>query len=319
MTLSRPEWSTAHPRASGPWTVRCDDQWGLFDPERGRVEPVDPSTDPRLPGLPGALEKGRLVGYRHGRRAIVATPMTFIKIVRPSRIDALVERHSALAEAASCFDVPAVLDAKPDGRVELQTMTGRSLHQRLRDEPACAVDDIGAVVAGLHAQPVSPHLPVRRTDDPQTWVAISRRAPTTHLPAIERTAASLPPLEARDEVMVHGDLHDKNIFCAEARRVSGRPALIDLDGLGLGAPEDDIANLAVHLELRNIQAGTGLSFGHRASELYRGYQDDGTLDERRLAAVERHTWFRLACIYQYRAASYQFVPLLLEAAYGSTR
>jgi Ser/Thr protein kinase RdoA (MazF antagonist) len=174
-----------------------------------------------------------------------------------------------------------------------------------------SLDDIGVLVAAVHAQPTPSRLHARGTDDPQSWVATSRRSPTSHLPAIEQTAADLPPVEARADVVVHGDLHDKNIFCDAARL-----ALIDLDGLGLGAPEDDIANLAVHLELRNLQARTGLLIGARSRALYRSYRRIRPLDPERLRAVERHTWFRLACLYQYRAASAHLVPLLLGAAGG---
>ncbi|MDH4171791.1 MAG: hypothetical protein OEW42_19585, partial [Acidimicrobiia bacterium] len=144
-------------------------------------------------------------------------------------------------------------------------------------------------------------------------------------------------LDQRAEVVVHGDLHDKNVFCdtprpADAAQLTATPlladaaplggagplALIDLDGLGLGAPEDDVANLAVHLELRNLQARTGLPFGTRSGELYRSYQRTQPLDRERLEAVERHTWFRLACLYQYRVASRHLVPQLLRAARGDS-
>ena len=120
----------------------------------------------------------------------------------------------------------------------------------------------------------------------------------------------LPPVEVRAEVVVHGDLHDKNIFV-------DRPGLIDLDGLGLGAPEDDLANLAVHLELRNLQAGTGLAPGARSEQLYRAHRQAWTgrpLDPERLRQVEQHTWFRLACLSQYRAGSRRLVPRMLNAA-----
>lgn len=309
-------WPTGYPRVEGPWTVRRRDQWGILDPERALVDPVDPAGDRRLPAIAEALRAGRLVGYRHGRRAVVATGSSFVKVVRPGRVDALVERHALLARAGE-YDVPAVLEATANGRVELEVMPGRSLHEALRVDPLRSLDDVGRLLAALHAQAVPSWLPPRSGDDPRTWVATTRRSPTAHLEAISRLAGDLPPLELRCDVVVHGDLHDKNIFCDAAR--PDRPArlgLIDLDGLACGAPEDDVANLAVHLELRNLQAGSGLPFGIRARELYAGYRRVRPLDAARCLAVERHTWFRLACIYQYRTASSHLVPQLLRAARG---
>lgn len=307
------EWPTAYPRATGPWTVRCGDRWGVLDPERAHAEAVEPSEDRRLPGLAGALPAGRLLGYRAGRRAVVMTPTSFVKVVRPKRVDALVERHELFSSGDQTFSVPTVIKATNDGRVELSTMTGLSLHQSIRLAPMRPLDTIGLLVASLHEQPAPTWLPVRKPDDPAAWVATSRRSPTVHLAAIEQAARDLPTLEPRADVVVHGDLHDKNILCDTTQR-----AFIDLDGLGLGSAEEDVANLSVHLELRNLQAGTGLPHGTRSRELYRSYQRARPLDLGRLAAVERHTWFRLACLYQYRTASRTLVPHLLRAASGAS-
>ena len=47
-----------------------------------------------------------LRGYRVGRRAVVATPTSFVKVVRPSRIDALVQRHELLTRSARSSRFP---------------------------------------------------------------------------------------------------------------------------------------------------------------------------------------------------------------------
>jgi len=300
---------------TGPWTVRRGDSWGLLDPERGRVLPVTPSDDDRLPGITDALAAGQLIGYRHGRRAVVKTPTSFIKVVRPSRVSQLVERHHAVADATTGLETPAVLAATPDGRVELTRVAGSSLHQQLRMWPSRPLHDIGRAMAAFHEQPITAGVGPPHHDDPANWVEISKRSPTRHLPAIERAGRALPELERRDNTVVHGDLHDKNIFSTAHIPAAGS-ALIDLDGLRLGAPEDDMANLAVHLELRNLQANTGLPAGARSRLLYIEYERFCRLDHDRLRVVERHTWFRLACLYQYRAASASLVPGLLRASSG---
>ncbi len=314
MSQSPSQWPVLHPRAKGVWTARCGDRWGVLDPETGRVELVDPSTDRRLPGLAAALREGQLCGYRAGRRAIVAAPTSFIKVVRPERVDTLVRRHELLDSSEPSFAAPRVLGAASDGRVELSVMAGQSLHQRIRTDPTRPLADVGAVIAALHRHAIPRWLPVRQPDDPKSWVTVSRRRPTGHQATIERAATQLPELGARAEAVVHGDLHDKNIFCSPAHL-----SLIDLDGLALGAPEDDVGNLAVHLELRNLQARTGLAVGARTKSLYDGYGRVEPLDHERLRAVEAHTWFRLACLYQYRAASERLVPTLLRLATGQQR
>ena len=313
MTHWSAHWNTAYPRAKGAWTLSSGDRWGVLDPESGQANEVDPATDERLPGLAGALETGRLLGYRAGRRAVVQTPTGFVKVVRPNRVDALVERHALLAEDAGPFSVPAVTNTTTDGRIELTTVAGQSLHHSIRSNPQRSFDDIGTLVASLHDQPVPGWLPAREPDDPDVWVEISRRSPTAHLAAIEQAARELPPLAPKADVIVHGDLHDKNIFC-NAAALDGAPqaAFIDLDGLSRGTPEEDLANLAVHLELRNLQARTGLGFGARSRELYQSYHRLRPLDQERLTAVEQHTWFRLSCLYQYRASSHHLVPDLLR-------
>ncbi|MEZ5246102.1 MAG: phosphotransferase [Acidimicrobiales bacterium] len=307
-------WPTAFPRASGPWTLRDGDRWGTLDPETGRAVEADPAADERLPGLDAALRVGDLRGYRAGRRAVVASPASFVKVVRPSRVDALVKRHDLLGAGRRCFSVPAVIAATADGRVELSVAAGRSLHHALRAEPVRPLDDVGPLIASLHDLPAPDWLPNRPPDDPGTWIAISRRSPTPHLAAIERTARALPPIVATGETLVHGDLHDKNIFLA-TKGAGDAPghALIDLDSLGRGAAEDDIANLAVHLELRNLQGQAGVAFGARSRSLYESYERLRPLDVERLRVVEQHTWFRLACIYQYRWGSRHLVPELLRA------
>lgn len=306
----RNDWPVAYPRATGQWSIQRPGQWGVLDPELAAIEVVDPKMDNRLPGIVPALEIGHIVGYRPGRRAIVATPTNFVKILRPRRVDALVARHELLSGNGT-FDVPAVIDTAPDGRVVLTRMSGRSLHDRLRSDPRCSLDSAGTVMADLHDSPVPGWLPPRTPDAPASWVSTSQRSPTSYLPLIERAAEQLPALEARAEVLVHGDLHDKNIFGDDTKA-----SLIDLDGLALGAPEDDVANLAVHLELRNLQACTGLPHGARSAELYRSYARSRKLDCDRLRTVERHTWFRLACLYQYRTSSAHLVPQMLRLAVG---
>ncbi len=310
------EWPIAYPRHRGRWTVRSrDGGWGSLDPRAGTATAVAPADDPALPGLAEALERGRLVGYRVGRRAIVATPDRYIKVVRPKRVEALVGTHHWLAEVCPDVATPAVTNVGTRGAVDLAVVPGLSLHEILRRDPAgtsteSAIAQLAVALASFHRTPPAPGLLVREPDDPIDWVETARLGEPGWRHELASIALQLPRLDSRPTVMVHGDLHDKNIFC-EPERIG----LIDLDGVGLGAPEDDVANLGVHLRLRALQAGRPTISGHmQADVLYRVYDRHRPLDRSRLQAVERHAWFRLACIYRFRATSRHLVPGLLRLA-----
>ncbi len=307
-------WPVAFPHRSKPWTLRDGQgRWAAYDPESDTVVPLDPGVDPALPGLRTALGRGQLVGYRHQRRAVVATGDSYVKVVRPRRAPGLVDLHRTIGAAVTSVTVPAVASVGKDGCVELAPVPGRSLHELLRIGDSslidAALDRIGLALAGFHSTPVDETLPEREPDAATSWVSTVARVepPFGRLAQTATALPSLPPVERR---LVHGDLHDKNVF------VHGSGvAMIDLDGAGRGAAEDDLANLTVHLRLRSLQAGTGDAEGRRrATRLRRAYETQRDIDAERFEAAERLTWFRLACLYRYRRASRHLVPELMSRA-----
>ncbi|MFQ5556431.1 MAG: phosphotransferase [Acidimicrobiales bacterium] len=310
------DWPIAYPRQRGLWTVTDTRRWGVLDPETGQATRVDPGADPALPGLRPALELGRLVSYRFERRAVVATPSSYIKVVRPGRVDALATTHAAIASAPGGFEVPPVVSVCGDGRLELGPVKGRSLHDLLRAEADPDLSRVADLVAAFHLMTPLPRLRSPRHDDCCRWARTITRAEPTAGAELAELATMLPRLEPRPELMVHGDLHDKNLIMAR-----DGSALIDLDGVTLGAAEDDVANLAVHLKLRALQAGLDPGVGRRRSRaLYHAYDEHHhTLDRARLRAAERHTWFRLACLYRFRRASRPLAASLLGRAVGDER
>jgi len=296
-------WPVALPRHQGPWTVRSGEcRWGVLDPERRTVRPVDPVHDPALPALEEVLRRGTLIGYRVGRRAIVATPNSFVKVVRPKRLDALLAAHTRLPHSTTM--VPQVIASDASGWVEFSAVPGPSFHEILRrpfggDEIPTVINDIAQALATFHLSPPPAGLPIRAIDSPQRWIETVGRVEPDAVAPLSRVARELPELEASPRCQVHGDLHDKNVF---ASRLG--VGLIDFDNTGLGMPEDDVANLAVHLQLRSLQARQPAEIGEaRADLLYSVYRNQQLLDTDRLEAVERHTWFRLACLYRFRRSS----------------
>lgn len=317
-TIDPTTWPTAYPRHRGVWTVKGPNgRWGALDPDTGVLRLVAPENDSKLPALRAALDAGALIGYRVGRRAVVATPHSYVKIVRPKRLDALVSVHRWFDRSFAAADTPTITRHDPGGAAELSTVEGTSLHRLLRsqaDEPTLSkpISDIAAALAALHAAPSSSDLPVRAIDDPQRWVDTVARVDPDARPSLAATARRLPSLLQGGSSVTHGDLHDKNVLHRQ-----GRVGLIDLDGVGIGAAEDDVANLAVHLQLRALQGGQASSVGDRlARHLVDSYRSHRRLDRHRFDAATAHTWFRLACIYRFRAGSRRLVPELLERAAG---
>ncbi len=309
-------WITAYPRRVGVWTLRTPDgRWGTLDPEQGHIRPVEPCRDVKLPALKSALRRGSLIGYRSGRRAIIATPDSYIKVVRPKRFDALVAGHELLAATNPRFVVPRVIAADNSGWIELSAIRGPALHEILHrpfrgDEVPSAIERVARGLAAFHNTPAPDELSTRSLDPPDRWIeTVARVEPDAAVP-LARVARDLPDLGAAPQTLIHGDLHDKNIIVSD----SG-VGLIDFDNTGRGSPEDDVANLAVHLQLRSLQARQPSAVGEaRADLLYHAYRNERALDTDRLAAVERHTWFRLACLYRFRRSGRHLTFELLRRA-----
>ncbi len=347
------DWPRCHPRPTGPWTLARPGGWARLEPERGRVSPAVPTRDRRLPGLATALaDGGRLVAYRVGRRAVLADGDRWIKVVRPARRARLVEVTTRLAGELGRRGVgtPMALAHHDDGRVALSTVPGRSLHGMLRrvapvdrrpggEQPVdggsarwvlvggrppgeladgelavlAAIETVAGALAVLHDLPIPVGWGERVPDPPDRWVEVVARAEPAAAARLQQVAAALaPPPTTGPRALVHGDLHDKNVFVDESGDAVG---LIDLDGVGAGWAEDDVADLAVHLELRALQAGLGSAIGHRwAAHLVAAYGAHRPLDEARLLAAARWTWFRLGCLYRFRPAGRTLSVELLRRA-----
>lgn len=312
------DWPTAYPRARGNWTgLDTGGRWGDINPESGSARLVDPCKDMALPALESARHRGTLAGYRVGRRAIVDTGDTFIKVVRPRRLPALLQTHRELPQCCPTVAFPDVLASSDTGWIELSRAPGSSLHDLVRQpEPGGtnilhqAIDQIGVSLATLHGTDAPADREPATVHRPHQWVQIVQRAEPDVAAELAPLAERLPELAPTQPTIVHGDLHDKNVFAS-----SDGVALIDLDGVGVGVAEDDVANLGVHLELRALQAGRDQHIGQdQRTRLYAAYRTQRDLNLERLEAAERHTWFRLACLYRFRARSRHLSLELLRRA-----
>ncbi|MCK0118509.1 aminoglycoside phosphotransferase family protein [Isoptericola sp. S6320L] len=240
--------------------------------------------DPALPGLAVGTTPARLtqrlredgvtaevlsletVTYRPLRRAVLRARTTagtlYVKVVRPTRVAALVQRHELFA-AGDGLVAPRVLTRGEDGVVVLAELSGPSLADHLAATPA-------------HGQPdaVDPAEIVRAAASlPPAGVGLSRRAPwadrlgryTAALAdahgvdadRLARLAAGVhAALRGRDlgpVVATHGDLHAANVVLSTAGADGGPGAaprvvgVLDVDTLGPGHLVDDLACAVAHL------------------------------------------------------------------------
>lgn len=224
--------------------------------------------DPGLPGLttaavPGAVEEllaDLLPGpvaldvrvYRPGRRAVVeaTTPAgrVFLKVVRPKRARELVARHEALART---LPVPEVLLADLErGIVVLRAIEGASLRERLAagrgrlpdaEVFGALLDRLAVADLGDLSTRAARRSSLAAADD---HVAFLSTVLPTESERLARLREQLGEATTEPVEIVHGDLHEAQIIVGD----DGSPVgLLDIDGVGVGARVDDLANLLGHL------------------------------------------------------------------------
>lgn len=227
--------------------------------------------DPRLPGLLGACTPEVLATwlpaaegdgltpditdvlvYRPLRRAVLRTSrgerVYFTKVLRPKLGDLLARRHTLLAGLG-----PEVVAQPEQGVLITAQVPGVSLavalsawqrgESEVEPDPSLVVDLLDRLpdeVLDLPARPswtdrIDFHGPMAAAHLPEHAQDIAKL--TTEIAAL---AESFP---VGPVVPTHGDFHEANVFCTD-----GRPArLIDVDTVGPGHREDDLACLVAHL------------------------------------------------------------------------
>lgn len=281
----------------------------------GRVRLLPPGEDPKLPGLAEVARQGRLVVHRAGRRAVVALPDRYAKVVRPGRagdVAAASESGARLVQAAG-LAAPTVL-GHDESLVELSVLPGRPVHL-LHDDPSwpqvwqqwaaawTAVQRLG----GAASDELARHTPADEARVLRQWAAraeasgVLRGTPwPDRLEQTARRLGSAAPggdAKARDLglVVTHRDLHDQQLLWDGSRL-----GVLDLDTLCLAEPALDPVNLLVHAHLRH---GQGLWSAACVPAVEAAVQDvleaAGVADGRRSLA-ERATLARLAAVYAFR-------------------
>lgn len=308
----------AWPRPDGAIDFEARDDHGCL--RAGRLDP-HPSlapfaTDSKLPGLAETAAAGELVVHRLGRRAVVIQPDRAVKLLRTGRAPGIAAQSRTVGAACRAAGLGAAqVLAETADRLDFSLVPGTTLH------------DLGDGGIGGWRQFADrwPALARRRVGLPTHTAAAEAAVLSTWLTHAERFSA-LPRLEAvrlavaatcaalgagspDPETLVHRDLHDKQLVWDGATL-----GVLDLDTAASGEAALDLANLAVHLDLRLLQGALSPAARDTALGLVEQVAVAVGATPARLTAYAQAARLRLACLYAFRPAAAGWLPRWLEAA-----
>ncbi len=315
-----------HPNTSTRWPGRVEQgtgerTYGVYDLGTGSFVEHEPTADRALPGLRHYAARGEIVAYRVGRRAtlrIREPELQFVKLLPPDRLDAVLRRWQLAGAGATAgsYDVPAVVGCEPElGAIRLAPLPGVSLHDVLAAGPLTAahLEDLAVGLLAFHRAGFAAELDA--VSEPRSlaqWCAIVAPFDPGLAQACAGAAETLAamPLPPAGVGVVHGDLHDRNLFLA-----AGRVGLLDLDGLRRGDPSEDVGNFAAHFVLRATQHGGDATAGAAAARAWIDAYARGDDAMRRAARIATAgALVRLACVYRFRSRWVALPPRLVDAA-----
>lgn len=227
--------------------------------------------DPFLPGLAQALDpavvaywlgqdqpedgaRSHLLSYRPTRRAVIryvtAASACYLKVLPQAKVSRLSRRHEMLSQAGAA--APEVLGRPLPTVLMLAESPGRPLAEAIATavtNPAELPDPL-QIVSWLDRLPDD----VLELTARPSWVdridfhaAAARSALADQSMRVDAVEQGVRDMLARRPrtgmVPTHGDFYEANIF-TDAGTVSG---VIDLDSLGPGVREDDLATLLGHM------------------------------------------------------------------------
>jgi Phosphotransferase enzyme family len=263
-----PDGSATAETVVGATGARIPDGAAVLDDGETKVAVWRWPADPSLPGLSRALDRDQVAGlldevgvdggvvqlrvraYRPGRRAVVEATgrrgRLFLKVVRPTTVEALHHTHRSLAAA---LPVPDSVGWTGDGIVVLPGLPGSTLRELLRSgrSQLPPPESIDALLDRLPTELAAG--PRRR--DLLTSAEHHASVIASVLPSLQgRLDDLLADLSGRgfvehDLVPVHGDLYEAQLL-VDRGRLTG---LLDLDTAGAGHRVEDIANLCAHLSV----------------------------------------------------------------------
>ncbi|MFE4227971.1 phosphotransferase [Arthrobacter sp. NPDC056886] len=291
----------------------------------GQLELLRDGRDRRLPALKHASPLGEVVVHRAHKRAVVRAGEHYLKIFRARQADEAVGRHARMNEllAAGDFLTPEIVSSTP-GCLTIMALPGRSLFE-LGIDPAVsdamfekAWQKWSRTWVRQHSLARTPaHRPSLEALPPRTaaveleslqrtvslWLVHAQDIPaaqperTAVRAAAGQTAQKLLRTAPDPLVWSHGDLHDKQIFTAGPGAPLG---LLDFDEAGRAEAAADLANLAVHLQLRLRQHRLSAERYQTARRHVIATAEELLVTPARFDAYASATRLRLGCLYSFR-------------------
>lgn len=257
-------------------SVRAETGVATGDPKRPDARIWLHPADPHLPALAAAAfshsgpmllsrigiehaDAPELVAYRPGRRAVLRadtpTGAVWIKIVRPSRVDRIVEAHRACIEAG--LPTPAVRGWSAEGLIVLDDAAGTPALDA-DWEPEELLDMVDRLRTGFA------HV---RTGPSRSGVAsrldwyLKHGVDSDGVQELgARVRSALEAVGVQEPIASHGDLHLGQLFL-DGPRISG---VIDVDTVGTAAPGEDPAAFVAHAVASALQSSGGAKTRFRA-------------------------------------------------------
>jgi hypothetical protein len=301
--------------------------WSKLD-EDGNLSLLEPMKDKRLPAMATACSNWISAGYslqllawRVGSRAIFRLSQnhnfSYAKIFRKDRITVPRWEHLRAGSPGGLWRVPAILQWDEENKILLiEERRGNSLNQQWTagiwiDEHLTALSQ---VLEWLANAPIHDSFPIHTIDDEirilETRMDVfhqTLREPhenATRL--IKKTIERLKDLGEQKLILVHRDLHDKQIITSWEGG-----SLIDLDLLAQGSPALDPGNIIAHCRLRSEQ-GYPVPWKSIATILSTEAAQRG-VEKEALVAWTASTLARISMIYARRKRKDHLISTLLKS------
>lgn len=291
----------------------------------GQFDLLPAGRDRRLPALTHAARRGEVVVHRATKRAVVRAGDRYLKVFRPNQSDEAAARHTRMNAllGAEDFLTPALVFCTP-GCLTLTGLPGRSLFdlgqdQRvsdtvfehawqqwsrgwIRQQSRARAAANHATIEALPARPAAVELEnLQRIVD--VWLIHARDVAAAQAQrqavraAVRDVAQQLLGGASDPPVWSHGDLHDKQILFQALDAPLG---LLDFDEAGRAEAAADLANLAVHLELRLGQERLTPARFRTARGLVIATAEELRITPTRFDAYANATRLRIGCLYAFR-------------------
>lgn len=324
-----------HVIRSWPQASAGDYVMEVFSPERtgvraarleaGKLRVFPAGKDYSLPDLVKLAPLGVVIVHRSRRRAVVRSGDRYFKVFRRNYAAEPASRHTRMSQILGPEDflTPEIVSCT-SGCITLSALAGRSLFELgqdpgvsesvfegawrqwaqswVRQQALARSPALRPAVEALPPRPAAIELEnLQRLTD--LWLVHAGDIPEA---AAQRQAVLAAAREVTDQLLLaepdplvwsHGDLHDKQVLVQDPRAPLG---LLDFDEAGRAEAAADLANLAMHLQLRLGQKRLTPERYQFARSQVIAAAEELRVSPARFDAYAKATRLRLGCLYSFR-------------------